>query len=137
MHHAEAYEFGVPQAGNHPQHAGLIAPLDLSLEADKAEMVGRERVLSQLHDRKRNPTGAGVGQADRLHRSESEGLAAAMGHHFDGQTPFEELRTVEVVHGGRLGRDECVVERLVLGLVHRAVQVVPLAIVHPAGRARG
>ena len=36
MHHAEANELGVLEPRNHPQHARLVTPFDLRLEADQA-----------------------------------------------------------------------------------------------------
>ena len=51
MHHAEAHELGILEPGNHPQHARLIAPFDLRLEADQAVVIAGERVLPQLHHR--------------------------------------------------------------------------------------
>ena len=53
MHHAEAHELGVLEARDHPQHARLIAPLDLRLEPDQAVVIAGERVLPQLHHRVR------------------------------------------------------------------------------------
>ncbi len=71
MHHAEAHELGLLEARNHPQHAGLLAPLDLRLESDEAEVIGGQIVLPKLHDRVRRAVGARIDQADRLHRTEA------------------------------------------------------------------
>ena len=77
MDHAEAHELGVLEPGNQPQHARLLAPLHLRLEADQAEVVAGEVVLPQLHDRVRLASGARIGQADRLHRPEAQRVHAA------------------------------------------------------------
>ena len=103
MHHAEADELGVLEAGNHRQHARLLAPLQLRLEADQAEVVAGEVVLPQLHDGVRRAAGARIDQADRLHRAEPQRVAAAMRHHLDRQAPLEELLLVEVVDRRRFG----------------------------------
>ena len=47
-----------------------------------------------------------------------------MRHDFNRQTPFEELRVVEVVHLGLLRRDDRGVKADVLVLGERAVQVI-------------
>ena len=124
MHHAEADELRLLEPGHQAQHAGLIGPLDLGLEADQAEVVAGQRVLPQLHGRIREAPGARVREADRLHRAEAQRVAPAMRHHLDRQAALEEVGLVEVVHRGRFGRDQRVVERVVFGLGERAVQVV-------------
>ena len=60
VHHAEADELGLLEPGNQPQHARLIAPLDLRLEADEAEVIAGEVVLAQLHDGVRLAPGARI-----------------------------------------------------------------------------
>ena len=136
MHHAEADEFGLLESGNHAKDARLVAPFDLRLEPDEAEMVAREIVLTQLHRRVGLATGARIDQPDRFHRPEPQRIAPAMRHHLDRQAPFEETFLVEVVDGGRFRRDQRVVEPLVLVACHRAVQVVAFAVVDAAGGIR-
>ena len=51
MDHAEPHELRALEARNHPQHARLLAPLELRLKPDEAEVIAREVVLAQLHDR--------------------------------------------------------------------------------------
>ena len=105
MHHPEAHELGVLEAGDHPQHARLLAPLQLRLEPDQAEVIAGQVVLAQLHDRVRRAPGARIDEADRLHRTEPQRVAPAVRHHLDRQTALEELCRVEVVDGRRLGAD--------------------------------
>ena len=50
MDHAEPDEFGLLEPGNQPQHARLLAPFQLRLEADQAEVIAGEVVLPELHD---------------------------------------------------------------------------------------
>ena len=59
-----------------------------------------------------------------------------MRHDFDREAAFEELLLVEIVHGGRLGRRERVIEPTVFLFGQRTVQVVALAIVDAAGNFR-
>ena len=124
MDHAKSYELGVLETGDETQHPLLLAPLDLRLEADQAEVIAGERVLPQLHRRVRLAAGARIDEADRLHRSEAQRVPTAMRHHFNGQAALEEAFLIEVVHRRRLSRDECAVKRVVLVLRHRTVQVV-------------
>src|SRR5437016_9607140 len=97
MHHPETHELGVLEAGNQPQHARLIAPLDLRLEADEAEMIAGEIVLTQLHAGVRLAAGARVDEPYRFHRTEPQRVAAAMRHHLDRQAALEEALFVEIV----------------------------------------
>ena len=136
MHHAEADELGVLEARDQRQHARLLAPFQLRLEADQAEVVAGEVVLAQLHRRVGRTPGARVDQADRLHRAEAQRVASAVRHHFNRQAPFEELLLVEVMNGCRFGGDDRVVEAVVLLLRHRAVQVITLAIIDATRRTR-
>ena len=136
VHHAEAHELRRLEPGDHPQHAPLLAPFELRLEADEAEVIACQRVLPQLHDRVRLASGPRIDEAHRLHRTKAQRVRPSMCHHLDGQAAFEERGRVEVVHGGGFRMDERVVERLVLVPGHRAVQVVPLPIVETAGRPR-
>ena len=69
-------------------------------------MVAGEIVLPQLHDGKRRAAGARIDEADRLHRPEAQRVAAAVRHHLDRQTAFEELLLVEVVNGCRFRRHD-------------------------------
>ena len=110
MHHAEAHELGVLEPRDQPQHARLVAPLDLRLEADEAPVVARERVLTQLHDGVRTAPGARIGEPHRLHRPEAQRVAAPMRHDLDRQAAFEEGGLVEIVHRRRLGGDQRIVE---------------------------
>ena len=130
MHHAEAHELGVLETGNQRQHARLFTPLQLRLEPHQAEMVAGQIVLPQLHDGKRRAPGARIGQADRLHRAEPQGVAPAMCHHLDWKTALEELLLVEIMDGGGFGADQRLVKPAVFALRHRAVEIVALAIVH-------
>src|SRR5688572_11914593 len=132
MHHAEAHELGLLEPGDQPEDARLLAPLDLRLEADEAEVIAGESVLTQLHDRVRLAPAARIDEADRLHRSEPQRVAAAVRHDLDRQAPLEEPFFVEIVDRRRLGGDERVVEALVLFARQRAIQIVALAIVHAA-----
>jgi hypothetical protein len=61
--HAEAHELRLFEARNQPQHAGLIAPFDLRLESHQAEVIAGQRVLPQLHDGVRRPSGLRILQA--------------------------------------------------------------------------
>ncbi len=130
MDHPEPHELGVLEPGNQPQHARLLAPLHLRLEADEAEVVAGQVVLPELDARIRLAAGARIGQAHRLHRPEPQRIDAAPRHHLDRQAPLEELRVVELVQRRLLGRHDRVVKCCVLVPGQRTVQVVPIPVVH-------
>ena len=100
-------------------------------------MIAGDVVLPQLHDGVGLAPGAGVAQADRLHRPEAQRVDAARRHDLDRQTAFEELRLIELVDAGLLGRHQRLVERLVFVPGERAIQIVALPIVHAAGGRNG
>ena len=124
MDGAEAQELGLAQAGDHPEDPLLLGVRQPRLEADQV-VGGAVAVLgAQLHHRVRAPAGAGIAQADRLHRPERQHVAPAIGHHLDGQAALEVLGLLEGV-GQHLAP---AAHRLDEGGVfvggHRAVQVV-------------
>ena len=68
--------------------------------------------------------GVRVGEADGLERAVAQGLAAALGHHLDGEAALEIGGVLlPVLELGLLGGEERVDEGLVLVPVHRAVEV--------------
>ena len=97
--------------GNQPQHARLIAPLDLRLEPDEAEVIAGQVVLPQLHGGVRprpvrgsvRPTGF-IGPK----RSVSGPRCAITSI---GRQPSKKSLLVEVVDRRRFRVDERVVER--------------------------
>jgi hypothetical protein len=111
------------QAGDEAQDAGLVAELEVVLEADEVVAVGAQVLLAELDDGVGPAAGLGIGEADGLHGAEAEGVAAAAGGLFDGQTALRISigRQFEVVEGaapralrGRLGGGEGVEEAVVL-----------------------
>ena len=138
MDHAHAHELRAAQARDHAQHALLLAPLELRLEAHHREMAGGQVVLAELHHREGPPAGARVHQSDRLHGPEEQRVAAAAGDDLDGQAALEEELVLEGVQLGALGGGEGLVEGVVLRLVERAVHVVvaTLAVARGAEGAR-
>ena len=135
---SEPHELGPLQTRNQPQHAPLFGPLELRLKADQAEVVGREVVLAELRDGVRLPSGGRIGEADRLHGAEPQGVDPAVGRHLDRQAALEERRAVEVAQLGPLRGQERGVEPPVLRRVQGTVQVVPRVLTvraaGPAGR---
>ena len=113
------------EAGDQAEHARLLAIFQLGLEADHVEKRAERIVLPQLHD------GVGlharrmrVGEADRLHRTVAQGLAAALGHHLDRQAAVEIGRALEFAEFGLFRGEQRVDEGLVSLAAHRAVDVV-------------
>jgi hypothetical protein len=113
--------------GDHLEDALLLTPLELGLESHDRKMTGRQVVLAQLDDGMRTPPVARVAQADRLHRPEAQGVAAAARDHLHRQAALEEELVFERMHGGALGRRERAIEGRVLRLVQRAIDVVVAA----------
>ncbi len=86
---AVAQETCVLQAGDHAQDAGLLAELEVVLEADEVVGVGAQVLLAKLDDGVGNVSGVRIAQADGLHGTEAQGVGSAAGDLFDGQAAFE------------------------------------------------
>ena len=135
MDHAEAHELGVLEPGNQPQHARLLAPLHLRLEADQAEVIAGEVVLPQLHDGVGLAAGARIGRG----RPASSARTAACPRR-DAPSPRSagSLRRTSRCRSRAARAFSAAIERLVeragTRRGERAVQVVPFAVVHAARR---
>lgn len=88
---AVAEEGGALQAGDHAEDAGLLAELEVVLEADEVVGVGTEVFAAELDGGVGPAAGLWVGQAGGLHGAEAEGVAAAASGFFDGEAAFEVL----------------------------------------------
>ena len=132
MNLAVAQEARVFEAGNEAQDASLLAELEMILEADEVVAVGAQILFAQLHDGPGSFAGARIAQANGLHGTEAEGVAAAAGQHFDGQAAFEIVELLPFLGFGGFGGEQRVEKAVELLAVHGAVDVVGSAFV-PAG----
>ena len=78
MHHAIAQKFGVTKSGNHLQHAFLIRPLQICLEADDIVQRTSQIILSKLHHGMRAFARTRIVQPNRFHRPEGEHVVAGL-----------------------------------------------------------
>ena len=121
---AEAREFGPLEARNGAEEAGLLAVLELGLEADDVEQGAEPIVLAQLNDSiGLDPRRVWIGEAERLHRPMAQGFAAARRHHLDGQAAVE-IGRLPVVEGNRVAGEEGGDEGVVLLARERTVDVI-------------
>ncbi len=88
---AVAEELRFFQAGDEAEDAGLLAELEVVLEAYEVVGVGAEVLLAELDYGVGPAAGLWVGEADGLHGAEAEGVAATAGGLFDGEAAFEVL----------------------------------------------
>ena len=125
MDAAQPRELGLLEAGDHAEDFRLRAMLQLGLEAYHVPQRREGIVLAQLHHGVRfHGRVVRIGQAHRLHRAKAQRLAPALGHHFDGKAAFEIGRVLfPVLELSLRRRDQRVEEGIVLGLVHRAVDI--------------
>jgi len=122
---AEARELGVLQPGDLPENLGLHAVFHLGLEADHVPQRAQRIILPELHDGVRlHRRVVRVGEADRLHRPEPQRFTTALGHHLDGQTAVEVGHLLPVLEFVQRCCNQRIDERVVLPLVHWAVEVI-------------
>ena len=91
MNLAVAEEGCVFKAGDEFEDAVLFAVLQVILEAYEVVAVGAEVLLTELHGGVGPTARLWVGKAHGFHGAEAEGVAAAAGGLFDGETAFEVL----------------------------------------------
>ncbi len=114
MNLAVAQELRVLQAGDQPQHARLLAELQVVLKADQVVGVGAQIFLAQLHHGVGHVAGARIAQAHRLHRAEAQGVAAAARDLFDRQAALEVVQVLPVLGVDRLRLEQRVEKAVVL-----------------------
>ena len=124
VHDAIPEELALLKARNHAEHASLLRPGEVCLEAHK--VVGRALpVLSaQLHHRPRPAPRARVDDADRLEGTETKGVVAGARDLLSRLTGLEKLAPLEIAQDGPLGAHELVDESVVFLFVHGAVEIV-------------
>src|SRR5437879_510602 len=119
-----ANNFSLLESRYQAKHALLLAELQMVLKADEVVTIGHQILLPELHDRPGLPVSARIAQANRFHRTISQGVTAAPRDLFDRQTTFEVHGLLEFMQRHRLRREQRVIEAIVFLFVERAVQVV-------------
>ena len=66
----------------------------------------------------------GIGEAHRLHRAVTQSLASSLGHDLDRQAAVEIRRSLPFLETHRIASDQRIDEGVIIGLAHRAVDVV-------------
>ena len=135
MHHAVAQKFRVFQRGNHGKHPLLLGEFQIRLKPDQVVRCARNVLLAQLQNGVR-ALSVLIVQPHGLEHAEAQRIPAARRHDLDGHAPLEDLALFELVRHRTLGGNERVDERLVLLLIHRAVDVIALALAVTVGRER-
>src|SRR4030095_7822852 len=97
VHDAEAHELRLLESRNQLQHSRLLAPLQLRLKANQAEVIAGQVVLAQLHRRIGRASGSRVDEPDRFHRSETQGVSPTVRHDLDRQASFADSLLVQIV----------------------------------------
>ena len=129
-----AKEARVLQAGNQPQYARLLAKFQMVLKTHQVITVSAQIFFAQLHHGPGRPAGARVAQTHRLHRTESQSVAASTGQHFDGQAALEIVEFLPLFGLGRLCCQQRIQKAIELRAVHGAVDVVSRPFVPARGK---
>ena len=77
MHNSETHEFGVFESRYHREHTLLLAEFEVCLKSHKIEERTLTVLAAELYYCIRSFSGAFIGYADRLHRSEAHGVLSA------------------------------------------------------------
>ena len=97
MHHAIAHKLGVLQAGNHGEHALLLAPFEPRLKAHQVIQGSLGVFLAQLYHRIGFPARAGINKPNGLQRAKGQCLTSAGGQNFHGQTALKHQLLFEIM----------------------------------------
>ena len=124
-----AQEARVFEAGDEAQDAGLVAPLEVVLEADEVVAVSAQILFAQLHDGPRSVAGARIAEAHGFHGAEPQGVSATARKNLDGQAALEVVELFPFLALGRLGGEKRIEEAVVFLAIHGAVDVVGGALV--------
>ena len=114
------------ETGNKFKHMRLFAIFKLGLKAHHIEQSAERIILAQLHHGMRFHVGRmHIGQATRFHRAVAQSIATARGHNFNRQAAIEIGRVgFPLFKIGGVALDERVEESIILGFIHRAVDVI-------------
>ena len=128
-----AQEASIFQSRNQPQHARLFAKLQVVLKTDQIIAVGAQVFFAQLHNGPGSFAGAGIAQADGLHRAKAQGVAAAASQNLNRQAAFEIIGFFPLFALGGLSGKQRIQEAVELRAVHGAVDVVGGSLVPARG----
>ncbi len=123
-----AQKLGVLETRNQTHDPLLFGEAQVVLEADQVVAVRAQILLPQLHGRIRPPAGARIGQAHRLHRTETQRVAPAPRDLLDGEAGFEVRCVIRDMRLDLLCRDQFVDEAVILGFGKGAVQIIACAV---------
>ena len=138
MQPAKPRELGLFQARYGAEQFHLRAMFQLGLKADHVPDGAELVVLTQLHHRMRPAAGAWIVQADRFHRPEAQRFRPAFRHHLNRHTALEIGRVLfPVLEIGLFAVDQTLNERIILRLVHWAVDIVLAIALVPAALIPG
>src|SRR5687767_3767402 len=124
MYLTELQKLGVLKTGYQSQHARLLAVAKMVLETDEPERIGHQILLPKLNACIRFFTCPWIAQALWFHRTKAQSFHASPGDLLDRQTRFKPARFLEAFQRHRLSHEQFVDERLILGAVHRAIDVI-------------
>src|SRR6185312_16844920 len=118
----------VPESRDHAKDTLLFGYAQSRLKSNQVPQASGAILTSQLNDRMRSPSRSRVRKSDRLERTEAQRLTPARVHLFHRHATGEVRNLVELVTVKLIGRGQCVGERVVLVLRHRAVEIGALVV---------
>src|SRR5579863_2959969 len=99
-----AEKASVLQSWDHAQHAGLLAKLQMILEADQVVGIGAKIFLTQLNYGVGHSPGTWIYQSDGLHGTKAQRVTAAARDLFDGQAALKIIQLLPITLLDRLRR---------------------------------
>ena len=140
VHHAVAQKFRVLKSRDHTENSSLLGKGQMRLKSHEVVHSSLFVLLAELNDRVRLLAYALVDKSDGLERSEEKRVLAASCHYLDRHTALEHLDVLLLLVAVKLlefcffSGHKCLPESVVLLLIHRAVDVIRIALVVARGK---
>ena len=134
VHHAVAQELRVLKSGDHSEYSSLLGEGQVSLEADEVIHTSLSVFFSELYYGIRLLAHALIYKSDGLQGSEKQSFSSSASHYLYGHTALKYLEilllfAVKLLECRFLSRDKRLPEGVILLLVHRAVDIIGVALV--------
>ena len=124
VHHAIPQKFRGFESRNHGKYAFLFSPFEPCLKTDKVKHGPFPVFCPQLNSGKRPPSTSWIDQTNRFHGTEGHNHAPPCRHNLYGHAALKNLCSIKSVNRCRFGIQQCLIESVILSLIHGRIQIV-------------